>query len=482
MMEWSKYQLGVFEAVKNDLDNLLVEAVAGSGKSTVLEQCNRLLPESMAVVNTAFNKHIATALSQRLPFGREVGTMNSLGWGVYRTNVRGVNLDANKNFNYLQSHFNMDNDDDRKLFWTIQGTVCRIVSLFKALNLQSWPDNWSELTDTYGVEVGDFDPEKHAIDAWSAKVFEWSIRTLHIADFDDQIYQPLRQGWLIRRRDVAFVDEAQDLSPCQIEFVLHLGHRVISVGDRNQAIYVFRGADINAIPNIIEMTKATCLPLSICYRCPEEVIAEAKRYVPQIEAAPGARKGYVGDIKSSDFWNQVDSGDYVTCRTTAPLVSYCLKAIREKKKAFVRGRDIGKGLKDLINKIGSGLPMESFLGELNRYHQQQTARLSKSNRQSELQAVDDRVQTVQAIATECDYVSDISRAIDSIFSDDNKEGIEFSTIHKAKGREKPNVYRLRPELCPHPKTPEHLLQIENNLKYVEITRAQENLFTIVEEK
>jgi superfamily I DNA/RNA helicase len=220
------------------------------------------------------------------------------------------------------------------------------------------------------------------------------------------------------------------------------------------------------------------------------VVRRAQEIVPSIEAAENSIEGTVDSISLESFWRQifgakVAEDQYVLSRTTAPLVSKCLETIRNGRKAFVRGRDIGKALFHTIDKIaekaGSNR-IENFLAALTDYRVEQIDRLTKTNRGSEAIAVGDRCDTLEALSTECSVTGDLERVINNIFSDDSKEGIEFSTIHKAKGREKPNVYMIAPHLLPHPKSPQHLLQIESNLEYVCITRAQENLFTVLEPK
>lgn len=472
-MNWSRYQNDVFNAYKKTGNNLLINAVAGSGKSTVLEQLNRMTSPMDSVLNVAFNVHIKDALKARLPRMSQVMTLNGVGWGIYNRYHKGVILNANKTREWLKSRMDPD------LYATASGTINRIIGLMKHLAMIDIPEDWPKICDQYGVELGEW-PSSDKFNTWLRATWNYSVNNLDIADYDDQVYQPIRQGWRGSLRDIVLVDEAQDLSPVQIELVLGLGRRIIAVGDPHQAIYVFRGADIAAIPNIIAATSAVELPLSVCYRCPTSVIAMAQRFVPHIEAAPGAAEGEIATVNKDGFWKDVQDDDYVLCRTTAPLVSWCLEAIRQRKKAFVRGRDIGAQLLGMIDKIDRfANAIGPFVDKAKEYRTTQITRLNQQGREVEAQALDDKIETLLVLCESCDYVVELEGLINKIFSDDAREGIEFSTIHKSKGGERARVWRLRTDLCPHPMTPPHLVAIENNLQYVQITRSLNFLGTIV---
>jgi DNA helicase-2/ATP-dependent DNA helicase PcrA len=483
MFNWSRFQLAIFEELKSD-QNLVVEAKAGAAKSTVLEECNRRLPESMKVLNVAFNKHIAEALQKRLPRGREAGTLNSVGWRAVRGAYRGAILNPDKDFQFLLSHFNMNDKDEREQFGKIAGTIRRTVDLFKSLNFQEWPENWVEILDTYGVETGEFE-EVDQFPYWAEKTFNWSIDYLTEFSFADQIYQVLRRGLPLEQREMLFVDETQDLSPMQIELIKRLGRRIICVGDRHQSIYVFRGADLRAMDRVIEETSAKVMPLSICYRCSKSVIREAQKLVPEIEHAPDAIEGSVSTIKKEDFYKQLSGNEMVTCRNTAPLIRECLRQLGRKQKAFVRGRDIGDKIYELVDKVGRicrSNDLEDFLPALADYSSARMNKLMATGRETEAELLQDRVDSIRCFAEDASTIQDVFEIMNEVFSDANKIGTEYSTVHKAKGREIDNVYRLEEWLCPSPKTKPHLLPIEHNIKYVEITRAKTNLFSILPEK
>ena len=57
-MNYSVYQLAVFDFIQNGKGSAIVDAKAGSGKTTtIVEACNRL-PENLSVLFLAFNKSI----------------------------------------------------------------------------------------------------------------------------------------------------------------------------------------------------------------------------------------------------------------------------------------------------------------------------------------------------------------------------------------------------------------------------------------
>src|ERR1700722_1305373 len=94
-------------------------------------------------------------------------------------------------------------------------------------------------------------------------------------DFDDMIWIPNVLNLPLNTYDYVFIDEAQDLNIAQINLALNScakGGRIISCGDSNQAIYSFRGADSNAVNNIIERCQSKTFPLSVTYRCAKSIV------------------------------------------------------------------------------------------------------------------------------------------------------------------------------------------------------------------
>ena len=89
--------------------------------------------------------------------------------------------------------------------------------------------------------------------------------------------------------------------------------------------------------------------------------------------------------------------------------------------------------------------------------------------------LDDKVETIFALADGVDTITGVQNRIEEVFSND-KEGVVFSTVHRAKGLESDNVYILKPELFPHPMAKQDWeLQQERNITYVAYTRAKQRL-------
>ena len=177
-------------------------------------------------------------------------------------------------------------------------------------------------------------------------------------------------------------------------------------------------------------------------------------------------------------------------RCTAPLVSLCLKLLQQGKRAKVRGRDIGAGILDLIERLtrSKHVHFAAFLEFLDVYRDAQLELLGDTpDNEMAIDAFLDKVETVAAfyqayrdemIRTEIPAtIEGFASYITDFFSDDDeRQCILFSTIHKAKGLEFDVVYALS-EKVPHPLA-KNAWQYEQelNAEYVLLTRARKALY------
>ncbi|MGH3279910.1 MAG: ATP-dependent helicase, partial [Trebonia sp.] len=116
-----------------------------------------------------------------------------------------------------------------------------------------------------------------------------------------------RQATRQRERDAydaVFVDEYQDCDPAQ-EALLHAlagdGRDLVAVGDPDQSIYAFRGADVRVLTGFPDRFRgpgsapAPVIALRTCRRSGPVLLAASRRIARRLPAAPRASDGQGGD-------------------------------------------------------------------------------------------------------------------------------------------------------------------------------------------
>lgn len=506
----SKYQEAIIHWVMYGEGNAFVEGVAGCGKTfTIIEVVNALSHKGLHILSLAFNKSIATEMQKkffRLKLDATAKTLHSLGfaaakdWLQFSIGRATVRPNKFRNWNVLENLMGGKDmsDDDQKLNRSIRHAVDKLVSLAKGLcilDAQEFKTRIPELIDYYEI---DFNAEYHDhVVEWAFLTYidslEFKIENRKIEiSFDDMIFIPIwakAKGELIRlpKYDWVLIDEAQDLNPTQIQLLEALGDcRKLFVGDPAQAIYGFTGADSNAVQTMRDLFDCQSLPLSICYRCPTKVIEHAQQYVPRIEASPDANEGEVTTVKLERFHEYAQEGEMVLCRTNAPLVKECLHMIRQGKKALIKGREVGVGLTNIIKRCSENdesMTTENLSQHLYVYMDKMMTQFEKRKQEHKKELLEDQVATIQVLIESAEEarewvatVKDVLALIKEIFIDDPKNGIVFSSIHRAKGLEADTVWCLPSK--PRKSTQEWQAEQEKNLLYVQCTRAMRRLFFV----
>ncbi len=118
---FSSYQLAIFEAQKETNDNLLIEAVAGSGKTTTLMEILKRTLRSEKSLFLAFNASIKAEIATKIQKAGliercEAKTLHALGLAlienrglrfIERTKVYSSKLGRKENVdNFIPSHIN----------------------------------------------------------------------------------------------------------------------------------------------------------------------------------------------------------------------------------------------------------------------------------------------------------------------------------------------------------------------------------------
>ena len=498
-MQYSPYQLDIFNEVENGFGNLAINAVAGSGKTTtIVSACKRLKLHERDVKFLAFNKLIADELKVKLNGYADVSTLHAFGFSIlkklynfpqYRMYVK---VDSWKYQKYVrQNVFSLSSiitpDTSAAKVW---GFCCNVQKLFDLarVNLIQHGEKkkLQSLCDEHNL-INLFD-EVNVCDILLEDAYEMPKDL--VIDYVDMIVLPLFHKDAIPTFKFVFIDECQDLNTAQRELMLCAakGGRFIAVGDRNQAINGFAGADCNSFDKIASLPNTTELPLSVNYRCGKNMVRLAQELVPQIQAHRGAIDGEVNHVNSlsTDLFRE---NDMILCRTSAPLVGLCMKLIQSGITAVVKGKDIAQDLKLLVENANTK-NIDQVLAYLNNEKEKLVATIKSDRKCTEAEAkqaqkylnLEDRCKCIENI---CLYsikdTMQLKSYIDKLFTDDKVENaVMLSTAHKSKGLEANRVLILLPNKLPlkWQNQLEWQMKQELNLKYVALTRARKELIFI----
>lgn len=498
----SPQQAAVIDWVRDGSGSAFVEAVAGAGKTTLLIEA--LAETTGSVVFTAYNKKIAQEIEARVAdranpdsdnydprfagFGNRlrIGTFHSFGFSSWRRVAPGVKLDQRAKETRTEQHLQLPK--------TLTAFVPKLVSLAKqrALGLFGSIDDeslWYDIIDHFDLahDIEDAVEIPRGVElAIKALRFHQQIAN-EVIDFDDMIYMPVVTGSKMWQNDWVLVDEAQDTNPARralVRKMLQNNGRAIFVGDRAQAIYGFTGADADAIDQIVHDFRCVQMPLTVTFRCPKAVVALARTVVSHIEAADVAPEGVVSAAGPDDWKKMVAdkmlrADDAILCRNTKPLVSTAYSLIRAGVACHVEGKDIGVGLLKLANRYAAR-SLDELREKLELYMDREVAKLVSKGKETQAEALEDRIQTLFVIMDECQSLDQLRQKIADMFLDADSERrptLTLSTVHKAKGREWEHVYILNRDALMPSRWARQAWQLEqeNNLIYVAYTRAKHEL-------
>lgn len=478
---WSPFQQNIFSFCEKGTGNAIMEAVAGSGKTTTIVEALKRVHGS--TIFLAFNKAIAEELKRR---GVNARTFHSLTYTVV-TQFKGARtVNQNKLRDLVRSWLG---ENEGRMYGSF---ICKLVGLARQTGVgclvQDDESVWTGLIEHHDLEL-DMEAATYPRAVQLARTLLQMSNSSREVDFDDLLYIAVKEGLSLPKFDFIFVDEAQDTNAIQRALLRKLfktGTRMIAVGDPAQAIYGFRGADSDSLQLIAKDFNAITLPLTVSYRCPVAVVNFVRQWVTHIQPAPNAPQGAVH--RCGEEWKAENfrPGDLVVCRTTKPLVSLAYACMRARIPAKVMGREIGKSLEVLVNKMKArgitGL-VEKLLSTTKRDVEKAIAR----GDEAKAEAIQDKTDTVlfliETLPETERTVPALMGVLASLFTDtQGVTGVTLATIHKAKGLEAPHVYWLNSSKCPSKwARQDWQKKQEANLCYVAGTRAMEQL-SLIEER
>lgn len=466
-MNHTEEQSAILSAAIATDSNMMIHALAGTGKTTTLEAIGSAL-DNKAFLYLVFNKKNATEAEGRMPSLATVRTFNSLGHRVWAASQsKRLTIDAKKTYNAFKQIVDNAPGEHRDAIWSTWQEVSDAVAKAKALGYVpegGYPSARRLINQAQFHSALDEAPDDLSSDLIDA-ILGRSIRQSYegLLDFNDQVYMPAVFGGVFPKFPLVLVDEYQDLSPINHLLLERLVKgRLIGVGDPWQNIYGFRGAKVGGMDEATERYKCVGFPLSVSFRCPSEIVRNVHWRVPHFRwAKEGGRVEKPAKFAVSNFSDDAT----ILCRNNAPLLACAFRLLSSGRSISVAGSDIGPRLIAQMKKLGPGsMPRDSLLAAIADWLAEKLAKESKS--------APDMAECMKIFAERGENLDQAIAYADHIFKQQGR--IYLSTIHKAKGLEWDNVYYLDPWLVR--KNPSDQ---DKNLDYVSSTRSR-NLLTEID--
>lgn len=511
-MNFNDKQLKIFDEWENSNSNILIQACAGSGKTTTL--LNLLEKCKYKTLYLAFNKSIQKEVQEKInQKGLKQGlamTIHSLGNLAIKQNYPKAYLDNQKIWNILK-----ELESKNKKFFTLKKGSC-FKRYSQIMQLKFILKDMNDISRLYIeedfhslLEIMDNMDKSVTLEINQEDLKNLFYQMLHIRnkidnatnkdslpyDFIDMIYLPVYKSMFIPIDPYyLFIDECQDLNICQhlfIDKLLEQGSvkRWVACGDKYQSIYGFSGAYSSSFDLFKYKQKENTiqLPLDINYRCATSII-EKSNEVYNIITPFRKDKGIVNKyLINSTFFNDIKNQKNVMiiCRNTKPLVDLYFNLIHNKVNATLWGKDIENSLFSLLKPYKS-----TTLYEVKNILKEKQDKLSQEENKKDYFILTDKINLLEIcmrnfdmkIHNTCDeLLSKFSNIVKENIKD--KDSVILCTIHKSKGLEANIVYFLEPSLIPSPfARSRDQKEQEKNLKYVGITRAKNELYFLENEK
>lgn len=499
-------QTAIFDALKKGDTDLIIDALAGSGKTHTLINALPNVPQK-TVLLTAFNKRIAEELQQKLPKTPKgsvwvAQTFHSAGMRIVNACKRGTKLELRP-----EATEDLVNDaitvlPTLKINFKQRRIAARLLRTYKEIFTGPEIDveTVKDIGINYDSELTELsDPEIEAVAYVIAKAYDMGLdlQARTSIDFCDMIWLPVVNNLRAPSRyQAVFCDELQDLSLIQWELLDKLrapGGRFVGVGDLNQSVYSWRGGIGTEIYKKLG-ERARTMPLTTSFRCSRAVITEAQALVPSIQAYSGALPGTtmhidldgaISALASADYAGLHVQGDkqapvtsFVLSRTNAELIRVALELYeRDVDFDFLGANEVLGPIKELVNKFDKS-SKSRFQANIDTWQLVETARAEKQH----ASAWADRIEqyyTILCLMVQYAEPPQIVNMLFDICARSTNANITLSSVHKAKGLEADVVYLMRQTFHRHQHwRQEKPTQEEDNLLYVAITRSRNALVWI----
>jgi ATP-dependent DNA helicase Rep len=280
------------EAVKYLDGPLLVLAGAGSGKTRVIthkivhliDQCGYQPKEIAAITFTnkaarEMQERVGKLLEGKPSKGLTVTTFHSLGLQMLRQEA--TLLGYKPQFSIL------DSSDSFKILADVLATTDKQLLRRTQSQISSWKNSFVS-PDQAKAQADEEDT--HAA-AKVYQIYQQTLKAYQAVDFDDLIKLPVElfeqfpealERWQ-RKLKYLLIDEYQDTNACQyrlVKLLTGVEGRFTAVGDDDQAIYGWRGADVENLRQLtVDFTKLKVIKLEQNYRSTVRILRAANQVI-----------------------------------------------------------------------------------------------------------------------------------------------------------------------------------------------------------
>jgi len=302
------------EAIRYLDGPLLVLAGAGSGKTRVITQKIAYLiqdcgmkPANIAAIT--FTNKAAKEMQERV--GKLLEGTSTSGLTICTFHALGVRIlrEEAKALGYKPNFSIFDSTDCYGIVSDLAGSVDKAT----IRKLQNVISNWKNALVTPDMAVKLAQDDTEALAARAYRDYAATLKAYQAVDFDDLIMLPVelferhpevREKWQNRLRYI-LVDEYQDTNACQYKLLkLLTGVRAMftAVGDDDQAIYGWRGADIENLRGLPrDYPNLKVIKLEQNYRSTVRILKAANALIANNEK-----------LFEKKLWSDLGHGDMIT--------------------------------------------------------------------------------------------------------------------------------------------------------------------------
>ena len=459
-------QQAILDVVASTEDNILVQALAGAAKTTMLQLISQHL-SSTPTLCLAFNKAIADDMQTKMGSLTRCQTLNSLGHQVLKQKLgKRLVISGRKCTGLLHACIkeNQSRGKKDKGLWRAFNDMNTAIEQGKSCG---WiPDREESLMDDgqffEGLDQEFSLQEQELIKLVSAKSYNMAHKGK--IDFADQLLIPAVLPCVFPQYPLVLVDEAQDFSSLNHILLRKLARkRLIAVGDENQSIYGFRGAHMYSMDELQSMFNMKQMPLTISFRCPQEVVKEVWSKVPSMSWKEDA---IIGKVERWGKWrlDDIPNNAVIICRNNSPLYKLGLRLLLSGRVPNIKGGAITSFISKNMVKFGDlSMSRDELLAHIDAWEKTKIKTVLRKNAAS---SIKDKADCMRVFALQGETLEEALAYADALF--ESKGRINLMTGHKAKGMEFDEVFFLDMKLIGSG------LQ-EENLRYVIQTRTRNRL-------